>query len=306
MAGKIEYRNCFSMGTRLDMVLPDVHDEVADGFANEVRKNLAKLEDEISIYKENSVFSALNKQAYKSSIPLEKHLFYLIRDLKALSLKTMGYFDFTIGKLSDWKKIYAVRQTDSGMFLSLLAELGEKQVLLDQEAMTVSYATDKVFLDSGAFGKGLGLDMIRQSMQSWRIDAAFISFGESSILAHGEHPHGKSWKTGIRHIFDENESVYAFDLHNDVLSVSGITPDNMKKYGGGHIMNPLTGQVIEEFRQAAVAGPAGLITEALSTALLCAPQEAYAPIMESFPGYRATVIGYDEKQLPNIIFTTKN
>lgn len=292
------------MGTRLDIVFPGIPDDVADGFSLEARTALNTLERKISIYKDNSVFSRLNRFAYKEPQPVEQDMFHLVRDLKALSFKTAGYFDFTLGKLGEWMKLYANQGIETDLdFDDLLSGFGAKHIVLDSSALTISFSSDKVFLDSGGFGKGMGLDMVRKALQIWQIESAFISFGESSILAHGRHPYGKTWKTGIRNVFDENEHVYTFDLQDEVMSVSGITPENLKKYGQGHIMNPHTGLAINKIIQAGVAGPAGFISEALSTVLICAPEEARSPVMEAFPEYRAVIISYDENRTPEIAYT---
>ncbi len=291
------------MGTRLDMVLPDVPDDVAGDFSIEAKHELIKLENKISIYKDDSVFSVLNKLAHTSPQVVEQGTFALIRDLKTLSAKTFGYFDFTIGKLNDWMRIYTNQAADKSVYDQLLSEIGEHQVILHTTNSSVSFATDKVYVDSGGFGKGLGMDLLVKVLNTWMIRSAFISFGESSILAHGKHPFGNSWKTGIRNIFNENESVYAFEMSDEVLSVSGITPENMKKYGSGHVINPKTGIPVDTFKQVAVSGPAGLISEALSTALLCAPEEARMDIMKGFSGYRAVIIDYDKDNKPEIVFT---
>lgn len=303
MSGEVIYRNFFAMGTRLDMVLPNIPDDVAADFSMEARNELIKMENKISIYKDDSLFSALNKLAFSSPQIVEQSMFALIRDLKTISAKTFGYFDFTIGKLADWMRIYTNQGVTESAYDQLLSETGEHHVILDTASSTVSFATDKVYIDSGGFGKGLGLDLLVKVLNTWMIPSAFVSFGESSILAHGKHPFGNTWKTGVRHIFKENESVFTFDMRDEVLSVSGITPENIKKYGFGHVVNPKTGASVNTFKQAAVTGPAGLISEALSTALLCAPEEAREDIMNGFKGYRAVIVNYDEEKKPDIVFT---
>lgn len=303
MSGEVIYKNFFAMGTRLDMVLPDIPDDVATDFSMEAKNELIKMENKISIYKDDSVFSALNKLAFASPQVVEQGMFALIRDLKTISAKTFGYFDFTIGKLADWMRIYTNQGVAESAYDQLLSETGEHNVILNTASSAVSFATDKVYIDSGGFGKGLALDLLVKVMNTWMIPSAFVSFGESSILAHGKHPFGHTWKTGVRHLFKENDSAYTFNMRDEVLSVSGITPENIKKYGRGHVLNPKSGVPVNTYKQAAVVGPAGLISEALSTALLCAPEEACVDIMNGFKDYRAVIIDYDEEKNPNIVFT---
>ena len=187
--------------------------------------------------------------------------------------------------------------------LTILSEIGARNIVLDHDEMSVIFTSDKLKIDSGGFGKGYGLDNVKKILEAWKIGSAFISFGESSILALGDHPYGKAWKAGIQDIFSEISSLFVFNLTNDALSVSGINPKNKQKYGVGHIINPHTGLAVDCFRQSAVAGKSGLIAEVVSTAILSAPDENRHQIMEQFPEYRAIVIDYDQTNRPIITFT---
>lgn len=280
------YRNLFSMGTRLDMVFPDCTEATADAFTCEISDVLDTLENKISIYRENSVFSRLNRQASSHACKTDPDTMALIRQLIYLSEKTLGYFDFSIGKMAegDYEPV-------------------TQRFFFDSVEQTIAFTSDRTTLDSGGFGKGLGLDIIGKRLKKHGLLSAFISFGESSILAYGNHPFGKGWKTGIRNLFDEGESVIVFDLHNEVLSVSGVSRENLKKYGSGHVINPHNGKPVDRFCQAAVAGRSGLISEAISTALLCAAAEDRHAIMEGFPDYRALCIEYDSKNQPITTFS---
>lgn len=304
MAENIVYRNAFSMGTRLDMVIPGISEEVGDSVCLQIRSELLRVEDKISIYKESSNFSELNRDAPLKPVKTDKEVFLLIHELIHLSEKTLGYFDFGMGKITEHNlKGYNQSETDGKTWLGKLGSMGVKNIITDQQTMSVFFKSDSLKIDSGGFGKGYGLDCVKKVFESWKIDSAFISFGESSILAHGNHPYGNAWQTGLQNMFLQDESLFVFDLRNEALSVSGITPLNMKKYGGGHVMDPHTGIAMDAYRQAAVSGKSGLVSEVLSTALLCASQDHRPEIMDHFPEYKAIVVDYDQQNKPVITFS---
>ncbi len=306
MKSAIVYRNHYGMGTRMDLVFPGVSEERVDDVFRLIRTELARIEEKISNYKENSIFSKLNVHAFKIPQKTDRETLLLIKKLKELSAKTQGYFDFTLGKLVEKNTAHQpAKQLEAGQ-PGQADVLGSDQVITDEELSAISFSSGNVSLDSGAFGKGLGLDAIKKILEAVKVDSAFISFGESSILAHGHHPYGTSWKTGVCDLYDQERSIFVFDLTDEALSVSGNTEQNRKKYGGGHIVDPLTGNPVEGFRQAAVAGQEGMVSEVLSTALMCAPNEKREEIMSEFPGYRGVVIDYDDSKKAYISLHTYN
>ncbi len=299
----VQYRNFYSMGTRIDIILPGIDDHIAESVCLQIKSELDRIEEKISHYKESSVVSYLNQKAHTEPIKTDPEIFLLINQLIGLSARTSGYFDFGLGFLSENMKhasetYHVVHDT-----MTTLSEIGARNIVLDHDENSVLFKSDKLKIDSGGFGKGYGLDTVKKILKALKIESAFISFGESSILALGDHPYGKSWKTGIQDIFSETSSLFVFTLANEALSVSGVNPKNKQKYGVGHIINPHTGIAIDCFRQSAVAGNNGLIAEVVSTAILCAPDESRHLIMEQFPEYRAIVIDYDQTNKPTITYT---
>lgn len=291
------------MGTRLDVVLPGISVDLADAVCMQIHAELDRIEEKISIYKESSGFAVLNREAVLHPVKTDEEMFSLIEKLIHLSDLTCGYFDFTIGKLSAMKITTSDNRLDTESLGKTVAAAGRHNIAVDKEKHTVFFNTENLKIDSGGFGKGYGLDHVKAILEAWKIESAFISFGESSILAMGNHPYGDAWKTGIQDIFDQDVSLFAFDLVNEAMSVSGINPQNNKKHGGGHIIDPHTGVAVDCFRQSAVAGQYGLVAEVVSTALICAPEHYRFTIMEQFPDYRAVVIDYDTSNKPNITFT---
>ena len=283
------------MGTRLDMILPGISDEYADDICLHLKSVLSDIEEKISIYKPESLFSRINDKAYFEPVKIEEYLLGLFEELLILSIKTRGYFDFSLGKLMRFYK----RQPDMSLpdnkeeFNKLISTTGTRFIFLDKMLATISFKTENIMIDSGSFGKGFGLDKIKSVFNSYNISSYFISFGESSILASGCHPYGDSWKTGVRNIFRDGENVISIGLKDEFLSVSGITPQNLKKYGMGHLLNPVTGKYEDTFKQVVVKGRSGLFTEALSTALAVAPLNMLNSIMDEFPDYSSHIFIYN-------------
>ncbi len=303
MHSTIPFRNFLSMGTRFDLVLPGSTQESADIVFTGIKTELNRLENKLSNYISDSALSVLNSHAVDRPQKTDKEIMEMISELMDLSDKTLGYFDFTMGKRTHSrnnqnKEEVKVKDTEVAVTDSL--KVNEK-IELDKEKNTVQFLSSDVSVDSDGFGKGKALDEVKTILNSYQVDHAFVSFGNSSILAHGKHPHSDTWKTGIAHLFLPAENVFVFDLKDECISVSGTTPENMEKYGRSHIIDPLTGREINGYFQCAVAGEKGLITEVLSTSLACAPPEKRDQIMQNFDGYRAVIIEYKNEE-PTITY----
>jgi thiamine biosynthesis lipoprotein len=282
MAGTNAYRNMYSMGTRLDILLPDIPDETADVVFMNIRNEVGRLENLMSIFIEDSVFSYLNKTAAEMPARIDYEIYNLLEKMLTYNTLTLGYFDITLGTgLPAGTDPDQIPATGNG-------------ILLDPENLTVSFTSSSVKIDSGAFGKGIALNSVKKILLRSKIPNAFISFGESSVLALGKHPYGDSWKVGIRDLFQSESNVYVFDVVDGSVSTSGNSPNNRGRYPEGHIIDPFSKQKVGGFGLMCVAGPDPVETEVLSTALMVSHNEDRLKILENFPGYRAVGITYPD------------
>jgi len=281
------------MGTRVDIILPESDDESADSVCLLLQNELRRIENDISIYIPESEFSRINNTAFVKPVIAGKEVFNLLQRLIVLSGETNDYFNFTLGKITHRKMDETSSQHDNEEQQVIAGKTVAGNISLNPEESSVMLSSEHISLDSGGFGKGFGLDQVKKVMNNTKFNSYFVSFGESSVLAQGTHPYGDTWKTGIRNIFKEDDYICCFNMKDEFLSVSGITPQNIKKYGKGHIVNPATGKPVTELLHVAVKGQEGLTTEVLSTALMVAPDDARNSIMNNFPDYSAVIYKYD-------------
>lgn len=286
------YRNFSSMGTRMDLVFPETENELADMLYLEIKNECNRIENALSIYIQNSLFSRINLSAGKSFLPLEKEWYDLFKTLIEANRLTRGYFDFTLGafnpdpSLAHWKKYPALK--------------GLEYLEIDNSGMGIRIKNPGMIIDSGSFGKGYALDCIREILLKYGIKNAFISFGESSILCLGKHPAGNSWKVGIVDVLKGDRTIFTFSARDSSISISGNSPNNRRKYPEGHIVNPFTGVTISELFTCAVIGDGSMISEVLSTAVSACPGEEIPDILANFEDYRLIKIRYSDNEEPEI------
>ena len=65
------YRNLFAMGTRFDLVLPDLEEEAGDYIFGLIKREIFRLQDMLSNYNELSNLSVLNKTAFTGDVKVD-------------------------------------------------------------------------------------------------------------------------------------------------------------------------------------------------------------------------------------------
>jgi FAD:protein FMN transferase len=194
---------------------------------------LEETESELSIWRPDTVLSRLNAQPVNSPLALDSGLFTLLEEVVSWSAKTNYTFDPTIGKL--------------------------RFLILDRELKSITRKAD-VHIDSGAFGKGEGLDRVfhqsrLEGSAPWLIDLG------GQVMVYG-HPPGKmSWSVDIAHPQKRDVPAMTVELRSGSISTSGVSEQP------GHILDPQTGRPAEFKGSVVVWHERALVADILSTAL---------------------------------------
>ena len=150
---------------------------------------------------------------------------------------------------------------------------------INEENRSVRYHGKNVKIDSGGFGKGLAMRIVRSILTVEGPDDALISFGESMILAMGKHPHGEYWPVAVEGIFEKQSVARVARLNDQSISTSGTGfVDSHGVFRPSYnIFDPRTGKAIDEPKTVSFVSDDPLEAEILSTSLLidstCLPDE---------------------------------
>jgi thiamine biosynthesis lipoprotein len=279
------------MGTRLEMVLPGLDEEIADELFLKVKEKITGAENTLSIYRRDSEFARMNASAAENNFRLKPSTFKLIKDLVDYNTLTLGYFDPTLGVTKS-----DVFGSYSGDISTLIKIRMKDRLELSAEDHSIKYISPLVKFDSGAFGKGYALESLKMILLSYNIKNAFISFGDSSVMTLGKHPAGNCWKIGIRDLVNDDENAWVFELNEGSVSSSGNTNYNRVKLEAGHLVNPLNGHKSGKKGVVSVMGESAMIAEILSTALFIADSEKRTEIVHNFSQYKAIELVYNEDE----------
>jgi thiamine biosynthesis lipoprotein len=248
--------------------------------AVEALELVARLEDQLTVYRETSEVSALNRRAAQEPVAVESRLFELLARAVELARETEGAFDITSGRLSQVWGFYRRqgRMPSKEEVTEALATVGSRHLELCSADRTVRFRQPGLALNLGAIGKGYALDRTGEFLVEGGLADFLLHGGNSSVLARGtrqpagaeaDAPAARGWSVALRHPLQPNQRLVEFVLMNQALGTSGSGTQYFHYQGRryGHILDPRSGWPAEGVLSATVIAPTAEQADALSTAL---------------------------------------
>lgn len=233
---------------------------------------ISVLENQLSVYIEQSEMVRINQNAAKHHVIVESQLFSLIQKAKKISAESNQGFDITAGKLIKlWGFFKGPKRVPSEVeIINLLSTFGSEALILDPDKKSVFFLKPEMEINLGAIGKGYALDRVKGLLlNKFGISTFMIHGGKSSIVC-GSSPQNqpKGWPIAINHPWKPNQKIATVFLKNRALGISATTYNNFELNGikYGHILNPKTGYPASGVATCVVAAPDATTADALSTA----------------------------------------
>lgn len=261
-----------AMATRFEIALWGGSETYLRAVGEEALAEILRLEAQLSPYRSDSDIADLNARAAIEPVRLEPRLFALLERAAALTQRTGGAFDLTVasllrvwgftgggGHLPDPAALAAAREC-TGMPL----------VALDAAAQTLRFLREGVRLDMGAFGKGYAIEQAAELLQEYGIGGALLHGGTSTAQAIGTQPDGTPWRIAVQDPTRTDAYLTTVPLEDAALSVSAVHGKSFTEGDTryGHVLDPRTGQPVQNALLSAVVSASATDSDALSTALL--------------------------------------
>jgi thiamine biosynthesis lipoprotein len=265
---------------------------------------LRKLNGSLSRYAKASDISKVNDSAGVSPVKVAPETWELLRSALALSQATDGYFDPTVGPLTDlWRTLS--KDGDRGISEKEAAAARE----VDYRNLSLT-SPDRAFLrmkgaalDLGAIAKGYAADRVADYCKSLGVRSGLLDFG-GNILVWGSRK--KPWRIGIRHPLkgrDSTACVLEFDLTSDE-TLSVVTSGSYERFREidgrrlSHIFDPHTGFFAEtSLLSVSVIDPCSAKADALATAFLAMGEEKARRILHRFQRTEVVFIQWDGEKI---------
>jgi thiamine biosynthesis lipoprotein len=270
-----------AMACKFEITLPSELQDRLDA-ARAALGTVDALEEQLSIFRDSSELSLVNREAAERPVSVEEGLFQLLLQCQRIHALTGGAFDITSTPLSRaWGFLKREgRLPTAEEIAEALGRVGMQHVALDPAASSVRFARPGMSLNLGSIGKGYALDRVAAQMKADGVETALFTAGASSVLGLGGGADGAGFLVGLRDPFDHDRRMGTVRLRDAALGVSGTGEQNFVVDGRryGHILDARTGWPVVDRAYVAVVAPTAAMADALATACFVGGQataEAY-------------------------------
>lgn len=266
-----------------------------------------RLEDQLTVYRDSSEVSRINRLAAGEAVAVEERLFELFTQCARLTCETDGAFDITAGALLKAWGFYrrAGRVPSLEERRAVLEHTGMSHVVLDAAERSVRFQRPGLEINLGSIGKGYALDRWAELLRSdWGIASALLHGGHSSVYAIGTEPgSNRGWRVGVRHPWHPERRLGIVWLRDRALATSAATFQHLE-YNGcklGHLLDPRTGWPAETMASATVLAPTAAEADALATAFFILGVEPARRYCEAHQDIAAVLLPAHDDALPVVI-----
>jgi thiamine biosynthesis lipoprotein len=264
-----------AMGTTFSLVLVGPARATLEAAAAAAFAEVHRLDRQLSNYRPDSEWSAVNRSAARGPIAVSTELFDLLSACLAYSRQSEGAFDITVGPLMHvwgfYKKDGALPRQGEGVLprkadvSRALGWVGSRHVTLDPVNRTVRFDRDGVELDPGGIGKGYAVDRMVAVLKRHGVQMALVSGGSSSLYGLGVPPdEPQGWKISIGVPGAPDRTAAEVFLKDASLSTSGSYEKFFWADGRiySHVMDPRTGYPAQGTASVSVLAPRAIDSEA--------------------------------------------
>lgn len=212
-------------------------------------KRLYEIDDKMSVFKNNSDISKINKSAGIRPEKVSEDTYYVIKKAIQYAHLSQGAFEPTIRPLV---KLYnfgneGTRIPSKEEINKALKLVNYKDVIINDENKSIMLRNKDQSLDLGAIAKGYAADEVKRIFEGYGIKSAIIDLG-GNIYALGKKADNTSWNIGIQNpLGSTGQYLGVLGVSNKSVVTSGnyerYFEEDGKRYH--HIINPKTGYPCE-------------------------------------------------------------
>jgi thiamine biosynthesis lipoprotein len=256
-------------------------------FASAVENELARIDELMSNYRDDSVLERFNRSRTTAVQTLPEELVEILKIAAAVHEASAGCFDLTVRPLvSLWGFDTATPSVpDTASLTAARARVGfDKLELIDQQH--VRKTVDDLEIDMSGIGQGYTVTRLVQLAVDRGLTDYLIEIG-GEMAAHGTKPDGTSWRVGIEQPSISQPGVQRVLVLPAERSTAVMTSGTYRHFfeAGGHayshIIDPATGEPVKhDLVSVTIIHSDPTWAGAWSTALLCLGPERAAALAE--------------------------
>jgi thiamine biosynthesis lipoprotein len=276
------------MGTWFKIIVYAPDAAAASRASDAAFQRIAGLDDTMTDYNPRSELMSLCQQAGGRPVPLSEDLFQVLAASQALSERTHGAFDITVGPVVRlWRRARRQHELPLPDELARARELvGQAKLRLDPRARTAQLLQQGMLLDLGGIAKGYAADQALVVLSKHGVTSALVTAG-GDIAVSAPPPGQQAWRIGIAPLESPEKPPTRFLLlQHAAVSTSGDAEQHVeiggKRYS--HIVDPRTGVGVVGQSSVTIVAPNATTSDALATAVSVLGPECGLELVRSTPG----------------------
>lgn len=276
------------MGVEFEVVLYAPDRATAEKGLAAAFDRIKKLDETLSDYRDESELSQLSASSLHGlEVKVSDELWQILSASRALSARTEGAFDITIGPLSKlWRRARRQRELPSQEQIDkALAAVGYQHLQLNPQMKTAKLLRPQMRLDAGGIAKGYAAEEALIALRKLGITRALVR--ASGDIAAGDAPPGENgWRIGVAPLDPDQTPTRFLLLKNAAVSTSGDARQHLivdgKRYS--HLIDPRTGYGISSRSSVTVIAPHGIDADSLASAVSILGPEKGLKLIEETKG----------------------
>ena len=265
-----------TMGTTYSVQLPTLPDGLTvDTLLPQIEAELATINAQMSTYMDDSELSRFNAAPAGDWFPVSKELAEVVLAGIAMSDRTGGAFDVTVGPLVNlWGFGPAGRRgspPSSEELQAAQAHVGYERLQARTDPPALRKEVDALYVDLSAIAKGYAVDRLAELLEDRGVTTYFVDIG-GEVRTHGLKPDGSAWTLGIEEPRADGRALArAVRMPDGAMATSGDYRNyfevNGKRYA--HVLDPRTARPVEHgLASVSVFAASCIEADGLATALL--------------------------------------
>jgi thiamine biosynthesis lipoprotein len=230
------------MGTQVDIAAEAEDAALLRPAMNAAFARMASLSAVMSHYEPTSRVSAIGWAAGLMPVPVPPELMRVLQMAQAISRRSDGAFDVTIGSVGRWHfDPQNPRMPTPAYIAQHLPDVDYRHLMLDARAGTARLTRRGMRLDPGGIAKlyilAAGIDVLKQH----GLDTALVNGGGDVVAI--SHPASLPWRVGIRDPRAPARLLGSLDLRQGFVASSGDYERSFVRDGRRyhHVLDPKTG-----------------------------------------------------------------
>ena len=281
------------MGSRFDITVVADNEAQGEAYIDWAVGEITRIEKLISSWDPNSQTSAINANAGKKPVKVDRELIERIQRAIAISKLTDGAFDISYASMDKiWKFDGSMTaMPDAQTITNSVEKVGFQNIVIDSEASTVFLKKEGMKIGFGAIGKGYAADKAKQLLIEKGVSAGIIN-ASGDMNTWGKQTNGNPWKVAITNPLDKNKVFALLPIVNSAVVTSGdyekYVTFNGTRYA--HIIDPRTGYPATGIISATVFAPKAELADALATSVFVIGIEVGLNRINQLPGIECIIV----------------